>query len=326
MKKLISYLIIAIMTTLFFTGCKSDNSLSKKNVKILFSYTKEVNNEFRDTLAKNASTYAKSVGSEVVIEEPEGSIEKQVEQFKNAKNNGYNAIICIPEDVDTAKQLMAAAGDIPIIFVNKSPDEDVLEKDKYIYVGSNEEVAGQYQAEYILDQLSSKENINIALLKGEKGHSATIGRTNKFIETLSDSSKNIDIVFNDYADFSLDAAKTSFNILLSTGKKVDAVACNNDSMAMGIIQACKENNIDPSSFMILGVDATNDGCNAILNGDMVFTVYQPGDAQGEYAARAAIELATTGTIKNIDYADNESKHIWVPFEKVDKSNVKDYLS
>ncbi|MBE6070413.1 MAG: sugar ABC transporter substrate-binding protein [Clostridium butyricum] len=322
MKKVISYLIIVIMTTLFFTGCKSEGSSSKKNVKILFSYTKEVNNEFRDILAENAISYAKSVGSEVVIEEAEGSIEKQVDQFKNAKNNGYSAIICIPEDVDIAKQLMAEAGDLPIIFVNKSPDEDVLVEDKYIYVGSNEEIAGQYQAEYILEKLSSQDSINIALLKGEKGHSATIGRTNKFIETLNNSGKNIDIVFNDYADFSLDVAKTSFNVLLSTGKKVDAVACNNDSMAMGVIEACKDNDIDPSSIMILGVDATNDGRNAIINGDMAFTVSQPGDVQGEYAARAAIELATNGTVKNIDYAAEDLKHVWVPFEKVDKSNVK----
>lgn len=245
-----------------------------------------------------------------------------MEQFKNAKNNGYNAIICIPEDVDIAKQLMAEAGDIPIIFVNKLPEEDFLIKDKYIYVGFNEEIAGKYQAEYILEKFSSQDNINIALFKGEKGHSATIGRTNKFIETLNNSGKNIDIVFNDYANFSLDDAKNSFNVLLSTGKKIDIVACNNDAMAMGVIQACKDNNIDPSSLMILGVDATNDGRNAIINGDMVFTVGQPADLQGEYAARAAIELATKGSIKNIDYATDDLKYIWLPFEKVDKSNAK----
>lgn len=312
---------IVIMTALFFTGCQSGNLSSKTNIKILFSYTKEVGNNFRDILAENASTYAKSVGSEVVIEESEGSIEKQVEQFKNAKSNGYGAIICIPEDEETAKQLIAAAGDIPIIFLNKSPDEDVLVKDKYIYVGSNEEIAGQYQAEYILEKLSSQDNINVVLLKGEKGHSATIGRTNKFVELLNDSGKNIDIVFNDYADFSVDAAKASFNVFLSTGKTADVVACNNDAMAIGVIEACKENNIDLSSIMILGVDATDDGRNAIINGDMQFTVNQPANLQGEYAARAAIELATKGTIENVDYVDEGLKHIWVPFEKVDKSNV-----
>ena len=58
MKKTISYLMIVIMTALFFTGCQSGNLSSKTNIKILFSYTKEVGNNFRDILAENASTYA----------------------------------------------------------------------------------------------------------------------------------------------------------------------------------------------------------------------------------------------------------------------------
>ena len=42
----------------------------------------------------------------------------------------------------------------------------MLEPDKYIYVGSDEGVAGQYQAEYILDQMSDKDEINVVLFKG----------------------------------------------------------------------------------------------------------------------------------------------------------------
>lgn len=76
MKKAVSYIIIAMMTMLFFMGCKGEESLSTKNAKILFSYTKEANNEFRDILAENARIYAESVGWEVVIEDAEESIEK----------------------------------------------------------------------------------------------------------------------------------------------------------------------------------------------------------------------------------------------------------
>lgn len=328
MRKGISYLLSIIIVSLCFTGCGNgkSNASNGKGIKILFSYTEEDDNSFRDTLSENAKSYADSVGAILDVQDPEGSIENQVEQFKSAKEKGYSAIICIPENVDTARQLMAAADDLPIIFVNKSPDESVLEEDKYIYVGSNEEVAGKYQAEYILEKFASKSEINIALLKGEKGHSATIGRTNSFIEVLNNSDKKVNIIFNDFADFSTDGAQSQFNVFLSTGQEVDVIACNNDAMSIGVINALRENGIEPSNIPVLGVDATSAGCKAIVDGDMVFTVYQSAAGQGEYTARVAIALATSGTIKDLEYVDEDGKHIWIPFEKVDSSNAKEYMN
>ena len=44
---------------------------------------------------------------------------------------------------------------------------------------------------------------------------------------------------------------------------MDCVICNNDSMALGVMEACKNSGIDCSTLPILGVDATADGCEAI---------------------------------------------------------------
>ena len=203
-------------------------------------------------------------------------------------------------------------------------NEKYLQAGKYVFVGSNEQVAGEFQAEYVLNKLADRQEINVVLLKGEKVHSATIGRTNGVKQTLEASGKKINYVFEDYGDWDQGLAKHMFEIFLKTGSPVDCVICENDSMALGVIEACKEANIDLNTLPVLGVDATADGCAAIKSGDMAFTVFQSGVGQGEAAVKAAIQFAKGESLDSLEGVSDDGKYIWVPFEKVDSTNVSQY--
>ena len=292
MKRLMSAVLVAALGVTCLGGCQAgssggDTAVNGKGVRIYVSLSQA--DTFRNTLIDAAKKTAEACGA---------------------------------VDADTALELEALAEGIPIVFYNSCPDASVLEPDKYIYVGSDEGVAGQYQAEYILDQMSDKDEINVVLLKGPKNHSATKGRSEELKNTLKASGKKINVVFEDNADWEQGIAEDYFDLFLQTGRKFDAVVCNNDTMALGVIDSCKKNGI--SGVPILGIDATADGCAAIQAGDMAFTVYQSGSGQGDAAVRAAIALGSGGTTQGMEGLSDDGLYVWVPFEKVDSSNVADY--
>lgn len=57
---------------------------------------------------------------------------------------------------------------------------------------------------------------------------------------------------------------------------------------------------------------------------MKFTVFQSAQGQSKSAVDAAIQLGSGGTLSNVENVTQDGKHIWVPFEKVDKNNVSKY--
>ncbi len=324
MKKKLGILLGAVMLgMLALTGCGDDSgTASNKDIKILLVLNQM--DSFRETLVAGARDTAESEGVQFDFKDAEGSIENQVDYLKAAKREGYDVILCSPVSAETVVELKASAGDIPIVFINSCPDEKQLKEGKYVYAGSDEYVAGQLQAEYVLDKLAGRQEIHVVLLKGEKAHSATDGRTKGVKQTLESSGKTINYVFEDYADWDQGLAKHLFETFLRTGSPVDCVICENDSMALGVIEACKEAKIDLSALPVLGVDATADGCAAIKNGEMAFTVYQSGVGQGEAAVNAAVRFAQGEPVDSLEGISEDGKYVWVPFEKVDSTNVSQY--
>lgn len=327
MKKNIFLLSAFIFIMIISTACSSNSSSgSSSGVNVLYCQSNGAD-VFRASLEKSATDYADKNNISITVKDAENNVEEQLKQIKSAKDDGFTVIICNLVDSETAQQMIAAANDLPIVFINNAPRDSVLEENKYIYLGSSERVAGGLQGDYLTDYFKekSKTSINAILFRGEATHPATLLRSESVKNKLLDNGINVNFVFDDRGDWSREKAKNMFLIFLKTEVDFDCVICNNDEMAMGVIDACKEAGIDPTSFPIVGIDGTTDGCNAILNDEMAFTVYQSAIGQGSSAVEAAAVLSEGDSISDIEYSE-DNLFIWIPFESITKDNVKDYLN
>ena len=107
-------------------------------------------------------------------------------------------------------------------------------------------------------------------------------------------------------------------ISLLSYDKIDAIVCQNDDGALGVVEALKSaGKLD--SIQVLGIDGSDDALQSIQDGEMTMTALQDAKAQAEAGADIFEKLK-----KGTDPADIEDVNI--PFKIVTKDNVADYLS
>ena len=313
-------ILAAAVMVLISSGCQA--KATGGSAQMYYSAIED--GDYYEGWAAQLQEQAAAQGASFDVGYAQNSVETQDAQIKSAVGSGCDVFLCGPVSPETVTEIKAAAGDTPVVFINNAPDDSALEKDRYIYVASDEYMAGQYQAEYILERYGQKEEINVVVLKGPKDASGAAGRTKGLKQTLKASGKKIRYVFEDYADWNQDKAQELTAMFLKTGQPVDCVVANNDDMALGGLAAFEQAGRSTESVLFLGVDASVGGCQAIAEGRMDFTVYQPTAAQITSAMEAAIRLASGRTISDMEGASEDGKYILIPFEKVDRQNVAQY--
>jgi ABC-type sugar transport system substrate-binding protein len=91
--------------------------------------------------------------------------------------------------------------------------------------------------------------------------------------------------------------------------------CNNDEMALGVIEAMKALKMDLKKIPVVGIDATPPAKEAVKAGEMAMTVFQNAKEQGRVALEFALKAAQNQKIE---------KFGWVPFEPVTLQNIAKY--
>ena len=289
--------------------------------------------EYLSYLDQAAKASAEARGCTLTTVDCAEDQDKEIEYVKAAVAEDAQVIILALADNTRAKDVIDAAGDVPVVFVNRAPADLSVLDETHVYVGSDEDESGAYQGKALVDYLNEagKDSINYLMFNGNEGQDSTTKRTAGVLKALQDAGIQAHAAAEPITcDFDRNTAMSEMSALLANGQnmdEVDVIISNNDAMALGAIEALKQGGVDLSDLVVVGVDGTNAGLEAIATGEMLATVYQNAIGQASASVQAAINLASGMDVMNgISFeadADN-SAVIWIPFELITADNVENY--
>ena len=130
--------------------------------------------------------------------------------------------------------------------------------------------------------------------------------------------------FSDFANDDQETAHTMMQSFATTGQTFDAAICNDDAMALGVVQYMQENGMSTSNIPVCGIDGTSDALTSIKSGGMSYTELQQTDKVAQACIDAISAIKSGGTINDINGATDDGRYIWIPYEKVTADNLSKF--
>ena len=121
-----------------------------------------------------------------------------------------------------------------------------------------------------------------------------------------------------YADFSRGKAQSVAKSILSKSSDYDFVIANGDDMILGALSAVQSAGLLGKVLLYCSVDGLPEVLDDIKSGQIVSTVFQNPEGQGEGGIMAAAMY--------LDGRKDLPKEILIPFVLTDKSNVDDTMT
>ena len=219
----------------------------------------------------------------------------QVERFVSLD---YDVLLINVVDRFAASNMIetAVGANIPIVFFNRKPvDDDLNRADNIYYVGAGPKAAGIEQAKIIINAYNENPHsididgdgvINYVLLEGEPSHQDSLVRTEWVIKTLQENNIPINKLSGAIGNWERAQGSALMEDFLNKYSNIDLVISNNDDMGLGAIDAIERaNNI--TGIKVVGIDGTKEALEAINEGKLLGTI----ESDKKEYAKAVVEIA-----------------------------------
>ena len=272
---------------------------------------KAFENEYWRTLKEGmeiGATKMKAAGLNVTIDmrsaQGESDEQGQLAIAKDMINKKYSALLLSPISdgnlvpaVEDAKK-----ANIPVINVN-----DGIIATAPNYVGPKAKQNGELAAEWIANKLNKQGEVAIVI--GMPKAFAARQRTAGFEEYMKANAPGISIVEKQNADWDRAKAKDLADTWIKKHPDLKAIFCNNDTMALGVVEAVKASG---KQILVVGVDGIGEAYESIKKGELSATI----DSFPKYKGQIAVEM----TIRILG-GQKVPRVVWTPQALIDSTNV-----
>lgn len=271
---------------------------------------------FRNQISKDIERQIDARGDVSYIDSANGDFSTQLQQVRQFVQAGADAIVIFAVGTPAQnRQLFAFAKDVPLIFINTEPVEDLSTMPaNTVYVGSDEQQSGTLQMEELARQANYQGKV--ALLIGDESHPAARARTADVKRVLA-KYPNMSLVVSGVAQWQRNQAYNLVADWLQQPVSFDILVANNDEMILGGLMALKEAGRRPRDFLTGGIDATAEALQALQAGELKVTILQDAAGQASAVVDATYKLLQQQPVISPS---------WVPFRLVTADNYRTYQS
>ncbi len=297
-----------LVTSLAVIGLAVSASASMAQIVVGVSW-----NNFQEERWKTDEAAIKGVldaaGAKYISTDAQSSASKQLTDVENLISQGANALIVLAQDTDAIQPAIQKAVDegIPVVGYDR-----LIENPKAFYITFDNKQVGVLEAKYVY---AAQPKGNYVIIKGNSADPNADFLRSGIEEVIGAAVKSgqIKIVGETYTDNwdPANAQKEMEQFLTVNNNKVDAVVCENDGMAGGVVAALAAQGM-AGQVPVSGQDGDHAALNRVALGTQTVSVWKDARELGKAAAKAALEMAGGTAMDKIEGAvqfDGGPKHV-----------------
>jgi methyl-galactoside transport system substrate-binding protein len=333
MKKALVVVLAAVLCIMTFAACSGNKGSLPRIGVAIYKFDDTFMSYTRNSIQQNGE--GKALVEVVDSQNAQANQNDQVDAFL-AKQ--LNAIAINPVDRTAAAAIIdkAKAKNIPVVFFNREPlPEDMGRWDKVYYVGAKAEESGSMQGEIVAEYWKANPDadknkdgvLQYIMLKGEPGHQDAELRTEFSIKAVEAAGIKVERLAEDTAMWDRPRAVEKMDAFYARfGDRIEVVFCNNDDMALGVIESLRKVGYFSNDryLPVVGVDATSPALQALSQGTLLGTVLNDAQNQGKATFDLAFALASGADPAGSGWNITNGKYVWVPYQKVTKDNYTQF--
>jgi len=247
--------------------------------------SKTLTNEYWRSLGEGYKSFGEKAGATVAYQaaQSEGDQLGQLTIAEGMVTTGFNVILVSPQTDANLQPVMEQAkeAEIPVVNVN-----DAVVPQAEHYVGNVQRDNGVRVAKWFIE--NRPEGGKVAIIEGQAGVFAAVQRTAGFKATIGENSK-FQVVASVPGNWDRQQSYDAATNILQQNPDLVGFYCNNDGMALGVIEAVKAAGL-LGKVAVFGTDGISDAYKSIEAGELTGTVDSFPVLTGEVAMETALRL------------------------------------